>query len=84
MPDRNSVGHKFERYIIIMYSKTRNDEVALLKDLWQERPTVCPKCGKGMLEHLHRKAKKSNCDWKCPKCGEIFRTIGMLKNLPDN
>ena len=22
------------------------------------------------------------CEWKCPACGEIFRTIRMLKELP--
>jgi len=32
---------------------------------------------------LHKKAKKSSCNWVCPACGEIYRTIGMLKGLPD-
>ena len=65
-----------------MYMKTRDEEVAFLKKLWQEEPVTCPKCGIGTLVHLHKKAKKSNCDWKCPNCGEIYRTIGMLKELP--
>lgn len=67
-----------------MYFKTRDEEVAFLKRLWLEQPTACPKCGRTQLEHLHKKAKKSNCEWKCPECGEIFRTIGMLKDLPND
>lgn len=66
-----------------MYMKTREEEVAFLKRLWQEEPTLCPKCGENTLVHLHKKAKKSNCDWKCPGCGEIYRTIGMLMELPE-
>lgn len=46
-------------------------------------PVTCPKCGGAELTHLHKKAKKSDCDWVCPACGEIYRTIGMLKDLPD-
>ena len=66
-----------------MYNNTRDEEVSLLKRLWTEQPTLCPKCGKATLEYLHKKAKKSNCDWKCPECGEIYRTINMLKGLPE-
>ncbi len=66
-----------------MYHKTREEEVAFLKRLWREVPTVCPKCGKAELVFLHKKAKKSNCDWKCPACGEIYRTIGMMMDLPN-
>jgi len=66
-----------------MYCKTRAEEVAFLKRLWLKQPTVCPKCGVGTLEFLHKKAKKSDCDWKCPACGERFRTIRMLKELPE-
>lgn len=66
-----------------MYMKTRDEEVAFMKRLWAEQPTVCPRCGGGTLEYLHKKAKKSNCDWKCPACGEIYRTINMLMQLPD-
>ena len=65
-----------------MYTKTREEEVVFLKRLWTAQPTTCPKCDQATLEYLHKKAKKSNCDWKCPKCGEIYRTIGMLKDLP--
>ena len=64
-----------------MYTGSRDEEVKLLKKLWTSEPVTCPKCGKGELTYLHKKAKKSNCDWKCPECGEIFRTINMLKEL---
>ena len=66
-----------------MYMNTREDEVAFLKKLWLKEPVICPKCNGATLEHLHKKAKKSDCDWKCLVCGEIYRTIGMLKELPD-
>ncbi len=67
-----------------MYTSSRKEEVILLKRLWREEEVTCPKCGLGILEHLHKKAKKSNCDWKCPSCGEIYRTINMLKDLPED
>jgi len=67
-----------------MYTATREEEVRLLKCLWTGAPTRCPKCGGAQLEHLHKKAKKSDCDWKCPACGEIYRTIRMLKELPED
>ncbi len=66
-----------------MYTKSREDEVNFMKRLWREEPTVCPKCGQAELVHLHKKAKKSSNDWKCPVCGEIYRTINMLYDLPD-
>lgn len=66
-----------------MYTNSREEEVILLKRLWTSQPTKCPRCGKAMLVLLHQKAKKSDCDWKCPECGEIYRTIRMLKELPD-
>lgn len=65
-----------------MFTGSRAEEVALLKSLWAGKAVLCPKCGGAELTHLHRKAKKSNCDWKCPACGQIYRTIGMLKELP--
>ena len=67
---------------VSMYRTNREEEVQLLKDLWCKTPVTCPKCGEATLEHLHKKAKKSDCEWKCPACGEIFRTIRMLKELP--
>ena len=61
---------------------SREEAVSFLKSLWSEKPQPCPLCG-GKLDFLHKKAKKSNCDWKCPACGEIYRTIHMLKQLPN-
>jgi len=66
-----------------MYTKDRNTEVQLLKALWTGQPVTCPKCGGAQLTLLHKKAKKSSCEWKCPACGEIYRTIRMLKQLPE-
>ena len=66
-----------------MYTNSRDEEVRLLKRLWTGRPVTCPKCGQAQLTVLHRKAKKSDCDWKCPACGEVYRTIRMLKELPE-
>ena len=66
-----------------MYNQTRDEEVVLLKKMWLGEAVICPKCGKEQLVLLHKKAKKSNCDWKCPACGEIYRTIHMLKQLPN-
>ena len=67
---------------VSMYMNNREEEVQLLKDLWCKKPVTCPKCGEATLEYLHKKAKKSDCEWKCPACGEILRTIRMLKELP--
>ena len=66
-----------------MYTQNRDSEVALLKKLWRGEKTLCPKCGQAALVLLHKKAKKSNDDWHCPACGEIYRTISMLKELPN-
>ena len=68
----------------MLYTENRETEVRLLKKLWQEEPVLCPKCKAAKLTHLHKKAKKSNNDWKCPACGEIYRTINMLRALPDD
>lgn len=67
-----------------MYTNSRENEVRLLKQLWAGLPTMCPKCRQAELVHLHKKAKKSNIDWKYPACGEIYRTINMLTELPDS
>lgn len=66
-----------------MYTPSRETEVALLKKLWRSEEVLCPKCGGAVLTHLHKKAKKSSCDWICPSCKEIYRTVRMLKELPD-
>ena len=66
-----------------MYYKTREEELIFLKRLWRGQPTVCPKCGGAELVLLHKKAKKSNNDWKCPACEEIYRTINLFMDLPN-
>ena len=66
-----------------LYFSTRGENLAFLKGLWAERETLCPKCRSAALVFLHRGAKKSNTEWRCPGCGEIFRTIHMLYELND-
>jgi len=58
----------------------RDEAVKFLKSLITETPQVCPFCG-GRLDFLHKKAKKSNCDWVCTACGERYDTIKILKDL---
>ena len=62
---------------------SRDEEVRFLKKLWDSQPVACPQCGAAQLVLLHKKAKKSDCEWRCPACGEIYRTIRMLKELPN-
>ena len=59
---------------------TRTEAVIFLKSLWNETPQPCPLCG-GNLDFLHKKAKKSNCDWLCTDCGERYDTIKILKAI---
>ncbi len=59
---------------------SRGEAAAFLKRLWREEPVPCPLCGQ-MLEPLHRKAKKSSCDWQCRTCGKVYRTIHLLDEL---
>ena len=59
---------------------SRDDAVRFLKSLWSETPQPCPLCC-GKLDFLHKKAKKSNCDWICTACGERFDTIKILNQL---
>lgn len=66
-----------------MYYKTRKEELSFMKKLWAGEPTLCPVCKKAELVLLHKKAKKSNNDWKCPECDEVYRTINMLYDLPN-
>ena len=65
-----------------MYTDSREEELRFLKKLWAAQPAQCPKCGQVQLGYLHKGAKKSDCDWKCPACGEIYRTIRMFMELP--
>ena len=60
----------------------REDAIRFLKSLWNETPQPCPLCD-GKLDFLHKKAKKSNCDWICTVCGERYDTIKLLKQLND-
>jgi len=60
--------------------KNRDEAVGFLKSLWREEPAPCPLCG-GKLDFLHKKAKKSNCDWICTACGERYDTIKLLNQL---
>lgn len=61
---------------------SRDEAVSFLKSLWNEKPQSCPMCN-GKLDFLHKKAKKSNCDWICTVCGERYDTIKILKQLND-
>lgn len=59
---------------------SREEAVQFLKSLWREVPQPCPLCG-GTLDFLHKKAKKSHCDWVCTNCGKRFDTIRILNQL---
>ena len=61
---------------------SRAEAVSFLKKLWRQEPVSCPICGRE-LELLHRKAKKSTCDWQCGHCGKTYRTIHLLDELND-
>ena len=61
---------------------SREEAVSFLKSLWREEPQPCPLC-KGKLDYLHKKAKKSNCDWICVSCKERYDTIKIVKMLDD-
>lgn len=58
----------------------RDEAIKFLKSLWCETPQPCPLCGEE-LDFLHKKAKKSNCDWICTACGERYDTIKILNEL---
>ncbi len=59
---------------------SREEAVRFLKRLWLAEPTDCPRCGTELVT-MHRKAKKSVCDWKCPQCGAVYKTIRLLDRL---
>jgi len=72
-----------EKDVLEMFKMTdRREAVAFLKSMWNETPQPCPMCG-GKLDFLHKKAKKSNCDWICTVCGQRFDTIKILNQLND-
>lgn len=60
--------------------ESRDEVLKFLKKLWNEESTYCPMCGTE-LELLHKKAKKSNCDWQCKSCNKTFKTIYLLDEL---
>lgn len=60
--------------------QSRKEVISFLKRLWNQEKTNCPLCG-AELELLHKKAKKSNCDWQCKRCNKIIRTIHLLDEL---
>lgn len=59
---------------------SRQEVLRFLKSLWNQEKTSCPMCG-NELELLHKKAKKSNCDWQCKVCNKTFKTIHLLEEL---
>lgn len=63
-----------------LHMDSRADALRFLKRLWRQAETPCPLCG-SPLEPLHKKAKKSDCDWQCRRCGKVFRTIHLLDEL---
>lgn len=70
-----------EKDILSKYNMTcRDDAVKFLKSLWNETPQLFPICN-GILDFLHKKAKKNNCDWICTNCGERYDTIKILNQL---
>ncbi len=58
----------------------RDEAVIFLKSLWSEKPQPCPICG-GKLDFLHKKAKKSNCDWICTVCEKRYDTMKILDRI---
>lgn len=73
-----------EKDVLIKLKMDSRDEVVrFLKSLWSEQPQLCPLCD-GKLDFLHKKAKKSNCDWICTVCGERYDTIKILNQLNDS
>lgn len=59
---------------------SRDEVLRFLKSLWNQEKTSCPICGK-KLTLLHKKAKKSNCDWQCKECNKVFKTLHLLDEL---
>lgn len=59
---------------------SRQEAISFLKKLWNEENTACPICGSN-LELLHKKAKKSDCDWQCKNCDKAYKTIHLLDEI---
>ena len=60
--------------------KSRTEAVSFLKKLWNQDEVACPICGNN-LELLHKKAKKSDCDWQCKTCDKTYKTIHLLDEI---
>ena len=68
-----------EKDVLIKLKMDSRDEVVrFLKSLWSEQPQPCLLCD-GKLDFLHKKAKKSNCDWICTVCGECPKVCVNLQ-----
>ncbi|WP_019680007.1 hypothetical protein [Ruminococcus flavefaciens] len=59
---------------------SRSEMLTFLKKLWKGEGAPCPLCGSD-LELLHKKAKKSDCDWQCRNCGKVIRTLDLLDRI---
>lgn len=59
---------------------TRYEAIQFLKRLWNQENVGCPICG-SKLELLHKKAKMSDCDWRCNNCDKAFKTIHLLDEI---
>ena len=59
---------------------SRDEVLRFLKRLWSNEPVPCPVCG-NELELLHKKAKKSDCDWKCVQCDKAYKTLYLLDEV---
>ena len=59
---------------------SRAEAIVFLKKLWNNEQTDCPICG-NELELLHKKAKRSNCDWQCKICDKTYKTIHLLDEI---
>jgi len=57
------------------------DFLALNKDLAEEKPTVCPKCGKAhkIISHGHQKGNGKH-RYKCTACGRVIKFIYRNEN----
>ena len=63
-----------------LHFETRNEALAFLKKLWKQQKAECPICG-NELELLHKKAKKSVCDWQCKNCNKTYKAIQLLDEI---
>ena len=59
---------------------SRSEVLIFLKKLWRGESAPCPIC-RNELELLHKKTKKSDCDWQCRQCGKVIRTLDLLNEL---